>query len=131
MPFQIAAITVSVGNRDNGTKRGLFMRRTMGLAVAAVILGSTAAFAQVATTLEQAQMAGLSPERAAEVRARAVDGNTVYGVLETMLLNNIKAEYPANRIVALDFNRGAAVVEMPGGALKLVSFDTTTLVLTK
>jgi hypothetical protein len=83
----------------------------------------------MATTLEQAELAGLSPEKRAEVQARAVAGNTVYEVLQTILLNNIKAKHPGNRIVALDFNRGAAVVEMQGGAMKVVSFDTTTLAI--
>ena len=101
--------------------------RTAALALGAIVLGSAAAFAQMATTLEQAELAGLSPEKRAEVQARAVGGNTVYEVLQTMLLNNIKAKHPGNRIVALDFNRGAAVVELQGGAMKVVSFDTTTL----
>ena len=46
-----------------------------------------------------------------------------------MLLNNIKAKHPGNRIAALDFNRGIAIVEVPGGAMKAVDFDTTTLAI--
>lgn len=103
------------------------MKRTAGIIVAAMTLCASAAFAQVATTLEQAELAGLSAERRAEVEARLVGGNTVYGVLQTMLLNNIKAKLPANQIVALDFNRGIAIVEMPDGAMRSVSFDTQTL----
>ena len=83
----------------------------------------------MATTLEQAELAGLSPEKRAEVEARAVGGNTVYEVLQTMLLNNIKAKHPGNRIAALDFNRGIAIVEVPGGDMKAVNFDTTTLAI--
>ena len=71
--------------------------RTATLTIAALVLGSSAAFAQMATTLEQAELAGLSPELRAEVEARAVRGNTVYEVLQTMLLNNIKAKLPGNR----------------------------------
>ena len=103
--------------------------RTATLTIAALVLGSSAVFAQIATTLEQAELAGLSPEKRAEVEARAVRGNTVYEVLQTMLLNNIKAKYPANEIVALDFNRGHAVVAMPDRTMKVVSFDTTTLAI--
>jgi hypothetical protein len=44
-----------------------------------------------------------------------------------MLLNNIKAKHPGNQILALDFNRGKVVVEMPDRTMKIVSFDTTTL----
>ena len=101
--------------------------RTAALTIAALVLGSSAVFAQMATTLEQAQLAGLSPEVRAEVEARAVRGNTVYEVLQTMLLNNIKAKLPGNQILALDFNRGKAVVEMPDHTMKIVSFDTTNL----
>lgn len=63
----------------------------------------------------------------AEVEARAVRGNTVYEVLQTMVLNNVKAKHPVNQILALDFNRGKAVVEMPDRTMKIISFDTTTL----
>lgn len=43
------------------------------------------------------------------------------------LLNNIKARYPGNRIIALDFGRGVAVVQLPSGETRAVNFDTTTL----
>lgn len=104
-------------------------RPSSALVVAATVMGASAAFAQMATTLEQAELAGLTAEKRAEVQARAVGGNTVYEVLQTMLLNNIKANHPGNRIVALDFNRGIAIVEVPGGAMKAVNFDTTTLAI--
>jgi len=97
--------------------------------LAAIGVGATAARAQVATTLEQAELAGLTPAKRAEVQARAVNGNTVSEVLTTMLLNNIKAKHPASRIVALDFGRGVAVVEQAGGKLAIVNFDTTTLAI--
>jgi len=108
--------------------------RSLGLFVAAAAFGgalvaSSAARAQVATTLEQAELAGLTPEKRTEVQARAVNGNTVSEVLQTMLLNNVKAKYPAGRIVALDFGRGVAVVEAHGGGMHLVHFDTTTLAI--
>jgi hypothetical protein len=104
-------------------------KRTAALTFAALVLGSSAVFAQMPTTLEQAELAGLTPEKQAEVVARAVGGNTVYEVLQTILLNNIKAKHPGNQIVALDFNRGIAIVEVPGGAMKAVSFDTATLAI--
>lgn len=109
------------------------IRRTFwagALATTFILLGSTA-FAQVATTLEQAELAGLTPEKRAEVESRLVGGNTVYGVLQTILLNNIKAKHEASKILALDFNRGRAVVETPHGKIKMVDFDTTTLVIKK
>jgi hypothetical protein len=88
------------------------------------------AYAQVATTIEQAELAGLTPEKRAEVQQRvAKPGQTVSEVLQTMLLNGIKNKHKASRIVALDFGRGIAVVELEGGGMTAVNFDTTTLAI--
>jgi hypothetical protein len=62
------------------------------------------------------------------VQAGEVNGNTVSEVLQTMLLNNIKAKHIANRFIALDFGRGIAVVKTADGKIEPVQFDTTTLV---
>lgn len=84
--------------------------------------------AQVATSLEQAELAGLKPDVRAEVQKRlAAGGQTVSEILSTMLLNNIKLKHPASRIVALDFGRGAAVVATSSGGMEVVNFDATTL----
>ena len=96
-------------------------------ALGIVVMGAPIAHAQMATTLEQAELAGLTPDKRAEVQARAINGNTVSEVLQTMLLNSIKLKHPASRIVALDFGRGAAVVELTDGKMTVVPFDTTTL----
>ncbi len=91
---------------------------------------ASAAHAQVATALEQAELAALSPEKRAEVQERAKQpGQTVSEVLQTMLLNGIKNKHKASRIVALDFGRGIAVVELADGGMTAVNFDTTTLVI--
>ena len=97
--------------------------------LAAVGFLASAAYAQVATTLEQAELAGLSAEKRTEVQSRAVNGNTVYEVLTTMLLNGIKAKHPASKIVALDFNRGIAVVQLADGKMDAVNFNTQTLAI--
>jgi hypothetical protein len=85
--------------------------------------------AQGGSALDQAVLAELDPAKRSEVQSRATGGNTVREVLETMLLNNIKLRYPANRIVALDFGRGAAVVETPEGQMRVINFDKKTLVV--
>lgn len=88
----------------------------------------TSGYAQVARTLDQAELAGLSPHKRAEVEARMKQGGqTVYEILKTDLLNNIKAKHLGSQIEAIDFNRGAAVVRTTGGALRVVNFDTKTL----
>jgi hypothetical protein len=50
-------------------------------------------------------------------------------ILQTILLNSIKLKQPANRIVALDFSRGVAVIETADGKIMPVRFDTTTLAI--
>jgi hypothetical protein len=96
--------------------------------LAIVVMGVPIAFAQTATTLEQAELAGLTAEKKAEVQKRlAQGGQTVTEILQTILLNSIKLKHPASKIVALDFNRGSAVVELTDGKMAVVLFDTTTL----
>ena len=98
------------------------------VALVAIFSGPPIARAQVARSLEQAELAGLSPEKRAEVESRMKQGGqTVYEILQTMLLNSIKLKHPASRIVALDFNRGIAVVQTADGRMESVNFDTTTL----
>ena len=92
------------------------------LAVAALILVPVAS-AIAATPLEQAELAGLSPEMQAQVKARAVGGNSVTEVLQVMLLNNIKVKHEASLIVALDWAKGVAVVQLPSGGMAVVHFE--------
>jgi hypothetical protein len=98
------------------------------LVVCGALFLTSTAFAQKATTIEQAELAGLSPAKRAEVEKRATEpGQTVSEVLTTMLLNGIKNKHKASRIVALDFGRGIAVVELADGGMTAVKFNTTTL----
>jgi hypothetical protein len=102
--------------------------RTLVLAASvAGCLGAPTAFAQSPTALEQAELAGLSPEMRKEILARAVGGNSVTEVLQVMLLNNIKIKHPASQIVAMDWGRGVAVVKSPRSAMRAVHFDPATL----
>lgn len=96
-------------------------------AVMGVLIAAAAAYAQAPTALEQAELAGLSPEMRAQVQARAVGGNSVTEVLQVMLLNNIKIKHQASQIVALDWGKGVAVVQLPQGGMEVVHFDPTTL----
>lgn len=108
------------------------MKRCLGIAalVGTALVVAAPSYAQVATTLEQAELAGLSPQLRTEVEARMKGGQqTVYEVLKTTLLNRIKARHLGSEIVAIDFNRGVAVLRTPARRLRLVSFDTTTLEL--
>jgi hypothetical protein len=96
-------------------------------ACAAVLIGISVAYAQAPTALEQAELAGLSPEMRAQVQARAIGGNSITEVMQVMLLNNIKIKHPASQIVAMDWGRGVAVVQLTSGGMQAVQFDPVTL----
>ena len=101
--------------------------RLAGLAACAGVLLAAAAYGQSPTALEQAELAGLSPELRAQVQARAVGSNSVTEVLQVMLLNNIKIKNPTSQIVAMDWARGVAVIKLPRGGMQPVHFDRATL----
>jgi hypothetical protein len=101
---------------------------------ALLMAGSQHAHAQASaafqTAVGNAELAELTPEKRAEVEARMKQpGQNVPEILQTILLNSIKLKYPANRIAALDFGRGVAIVELPSGEMRTVQFDTRTLAI--
>jgi hypothetical protein len=103
---------------------------SLAIVFASALIMSSVVHAQVATTIEQAELAGLTPEKQAEVKQRmSQGGQKVEEILTTMLLNNIKARHPASRIVAMDFGRGVAVVQLTNRSMRTVQFDTTTLAI--
>jgi hypothetical protein len=96
--------------------------------VGAVLAAAAPALAQTSMgsrEFQQAELSEVSPTIRAEVEKRvaAAPGNTIRGVLETMLLNEIQARWPASRLVAVDMGRGVAVIAMPDNALKAISFN--------
>ena len=101
--------------------------RLAALAACTGVLITATAHAQAPTSLEQAELSGLSPDLRSQVQARATGGNSVTEVLQVMLLNNMKAEHPASQIVAMDWGRGVAVVDVPAGGMAIVHFDPKTL----
>jgi len=110
------------------------MRNTIGYSAAAGVLAATilmsgAAFAYEATALEKAELAQLTPQLRSEVQARLSGEQTVRGILETMLLNKISLIFASDRVVAVDFDKGVAVVEGKDGKIMTFPFDVTTLVI--
>ena len=71
----------------------------------------------------------LAPSRLNQIIALRTEhpDQTFEEALQSTLLNNIKSQYPANRIVALDLDRGVAAVELPNKDLRAIPFDTRTL----
>jgi multidrug efflux pump subunit AcrA (membrane-fusion protein) len=76
-------------------------------------------YAADATPIERAELAQLSPQLRSQVEARLVSGQTVHGVLEAMLLNNLSQEFAGGHVVATDFQRGDIVVENKSGQMKV------------
>jgi hypothetical protein len=100
----------------------------MAAGIGTAVLAASASYAQVATTLEQAELAGLNSQTRDEVQSRMKQGGqTVSEILTTILLNSIKLKHLGSQIVALDFNRGIAIVRTGHGRMRAVHFDTTTL----
>lgn len=101
--------------------------RTPLLAGAALALLATApAMAQTSMgsrEFQQAELSEVSPAIRAEVERRATGGNTVRGVLETMLLNEISVRWPGSRLVAMDMGRGVGVFALPDNTLKAATFN--------
>jgi hypothetical protein len=105
------------------------MRKFLSAAVLGVCLAFTSAQAAEMNPRDKAVFDMLSPELQAQVKARLTDGNTVRGVLETMLLNEISQLFATNRIEAVDFEDGVAIVEKPDGNVDTVYFTTATLTI--
>ena len=79
---------------------------TRGVGACTGVFTAAAAYGQSPTALEQAELAGLSPELRSQVQARAVGGNLFTEVLQVMLLNNTKIKHLASQIDAMDWGRG-------------------------
>lgn len=107
------------------------MRKIVSIIVVAVALGLGSAQAAEMTARDKAVFDILSPQLQEQVKSRLTGGNTVRGVLETMLLNDVSKLFATNRILAVDFNEGVAIVERADGDVDTVYFDTTTLVIKK
>ena len=79
--------------------------------------------------MDRAELAQLSPKLRGEVEARMKDGQSVHGILETMLLNNVSQDFASGHIVATGFGRGEVVAANKDGQLKGFPFNVETLVV--
>jgi hypothetical protein len=108
------------------------MTRIRQMVMATIVLaggfGATGvAYAANETPMEKAELTQLSPQLRSRVEARLVNGQTVHGVLEAMLLNNVSQDFASGHIVATDFERGNIVVQNTSGQMKVFPFDVATL----
>lgn len=84
------------------------------------------------SSFEHAMLAELDAPTRAEVQRRATNGNTVMGVVGTILLNNYYkagARKPgqALSVAAVDFSRGVVIFRRAPNLLELQRFDPKTL----
>ncbi len=98
------------------------------LVAGAVAIAPASALAQSSAgsrEFQQAELSEVSPAIKAEVERRvaAAPGNTIRGVLETMLLNELQVREPGSRIVGVDMGRGVVVIQRPDNALKAYTFN--------
>ena len=108
------------------------MNRSRHIVFATILLAGSFGAADVAyaagvTPVEKAELAQVSPQLRSQVESRLVSGQTVHGVLEAMLLNNVSQEFASGHVVATDFQRGDVVVENKSGQMKVFPFDVATL----
>lgn len=72
----------------------------------------------------------LDPATRAEIRRRVNPQNPFHEVLETVLLNNLQiadAGVQGAKVIAVDYTRQVAVVELPGRGMQVIPFDRRTL----
>jgi hypothetical protein len=98
-------------------------------ALAVTLLLSGAAYAEVPTALQKAELDQLNPQVRSQVEGRMTGEQSVRGILETMLLNNTSVMFATNRVVAVDFDKGVEVVEGKNGEIKVFPFDVATLAI--
>lgn len=109
--------------------RNIVRHSVTAATLAVTLLASGAAGAYEATPFEKAELAQLTPDLRKQVESRLIDGQTVRGILETMLLNNISLLFATNRVVAADFDKGVVTVEGKNNEIKTYPFDVATLVI--
>jgi hypothetical protein len=109
------------------------MRHVTGRFIAAAALATffavDAALAEVPTPFQQAELAQLSPAMRSQVETRMTGKQTVRGIVETMLLNNISKLFAAKRVVAVDFEIGVVTAEGKDGSIRTFPFEIPTLVI--
>ncbi|MFK4873855.1 hypothetical protein [Novosphingobium sp. ZW T3_23] len=115
---------------NNVLKIAVALQLALGMAV--VASPPVAAQTTSNASFDRAVLAQLDAPTRAEVQKRAVKGNTVTGVIGTMLLNNYYAAGPrkpgeALTVVAVDFARGSVVLRRSANVFEVVRFNPQNL----
>jgi hypothetical protein len=113
------------------------------IAIAAPVALHLAALASPASAqtpsssaFDRAMLDGLDSQTRAEVESRATGGNSVIGVVSTILLNRYQEAGARNagealEVVAVDFSRGVVVIRRAANVFEVQRFDPRTLRLVR
>jgi len=107
----------------------------IALSLAVLSAPAIAQTATASTAFERAMLAEMDATTRANVSGRANGGNTVAAVIGTILINNYEArgaKHPgqALTIIAIDYDRGVAVLGSNQETFEVIHFDKKTLHLT-
>lgn len=117
----------------------MIVRRVVAACIALAATGALALSVQAqappppatSPAFERAYLTEMDAATRAEVEKRATGGNTVSGVIATMLLNSNQmakhGQAGAISVVAIDFIRGVVVIQKGPGQYEPVRFDPKTL----
>ncbi len=103
------------------------MRVPVMLISAVAIGASTAGPVAAATAAQQKQLDMLSPRLRAEVEARLGPGQTVKGILETMLLNDLSRQYAEAEYFVFDHEARTVTVVHVSGEREVLAYDPATM----
>ena len=100
----------------------------------ALAVASAPAMAKTSPAFERAMLAEMNAGTRAAVQKRSTGGNTVTGVISTILLNHYQgagAKQPGAglTVIAVDFARGVAVLGKDQQTFEIITFDPKTLQL--
>jgi hypothetical protein len=125
-------------------RKNMTLRRFVIACVALAAMGGMALSVQAQTpppptlspAFERAYLSEMDAATRAEVEKRATAGNTISGVIATMLLNNYQSANPGKAVgplsvVAVDFVRGVVVIQTGPNQYEPVRFDPKTLRILK
>jgi hypothetical protein len=113
-------------------RRGSMLRVILAALVAVatlVAVNAEAARQQRLSATDQQILNSLTPQARQEVMSRLTPGQTVEGIVETMVLNRLSRMYVEGKIEVIEVAKGTAVVVMPDGKRETVTYKVDEIVL--
>lgn len=115
-------------------KLGRIVTACIAIAALPLVAASPALAQGASSAFERAMLDELDSATRAQVEQRATAGNSVIGVVSTILLNHYQEAGARNpgaalEVVAVDFSRGVAVIRRAPNTFEVQRFDPRTLQL--